>query len=133
MAQADVELVQRAVAAFNAGDSETFAALTTSDFEWIPSMTPIEAGRFVGADGVRRYFAALKDAWERFDVVPGSFREQPHAVLLLGQLEGRGRGSGAAVDSPLGMAFDLRDGRISRIRGYLDHAEALRAVGLSDA
>ena len=51
-------------------------------------------------------------------------------MLLLGRLEGRGRGSGAAVDSPLGMAFDLRDGGISRIRGYLNHDEALRAVGL---
>jgi ketosteroid isomerase-like protein len=130
MAQADLELVERAVAAFNAGDSEGFAALTTSDFEWIPSMSPIEAHRFVGADGVRRYFAALQDAWERFDVVPGSFREQQDAVLLLGRLEGRGRGSGAAVDSPLGMAFDLREGRISRIRGFLDHSQALRAAGL---
>jgi ketosteroid isomerase-like protein len=29
------------------------------------------------------------------------------------------------------MVFDLRDGRITRIRGYLDHDEALRAAGLS--
>lgn len=132
MAQGDLELVQRAIVAFNAGDADAFAELTTSDFEWIPSMSPIEARRFEGADGVRRYFAALGDAWERFEVIPESFREQPQAVLLLGRLEGRGRGSGAAVDSPLGMAFDLRDGRISRIRGYLEHSQALQAVGLED-
>jgi len=36
------------------------------------------------------------------------------------------------VDSSLGMVFDFRDGLISRIRGYLDHGEALRAAGLSD-
>ena len=130
MAQADIDLVKRAIAAFNAGESDAFAALTTSDFEWIPSMSPIEARRFEGADGVRRYFSALQDAWERFDVVPESFREHHDGVLLLGRLEGRGRGSGAAVDSPLGMAFDVRDGGISRIRGYLNHDEALRAVGL---
>jgi hypothetical protein len=28
------------------------------------------------------------------------------------------------------MAFDLRNGLISRIRGYLDHDEALKATGL---
>jgi ketosteroid isomerase-like protein len=30
------------------------------------------------------------------------------------------------------MVFDLRDGAISRIRGFLDHDEALRAAGLLD-
>jgi len=29
------------------------------------------------------------------------------------------------------MVFDLRGGAISRIRGYLDHDEALKAVGLA--
>ncbi len=53
------------------------------------------------------------------------------AALVLGRLEGRGRGSGATVDSALGMAFDLRDGAITRIRGYLNHDEALAAVGLA--
>jgi ketosteroid isomerase-like protein len=30
------------------------------------------------------------------------------------------------------MVFDFRDGLISRIRGFLDHAEALQAAGLSE-
>jgi len=41
-------------------------------------------------------------------------------------------GSGVPVDSPLGMVFDVRRGMIARIRGYLGHADALRAAGLSD-
>jgi ketosteroid isomerase-like protein len=51
---------------------------------------------------------------------------------MLGRLEGRGKSSGVPVDSSLGMVFDFRDGLISRIRGYLDHGEALEAAGLSD-
>ena len=51
-------------------------------------------------------------------------------MLVLVRLEGRGRTSGVTVDASLGMAFDLRDGLISRIRGFLDHHAALKAAGL---
>jgi ketosteroid isomerase-like protein len=124
------ETVRRAVDAFNARDVEGFAALTTPDFEWLPSMSPIEGETFVGPEGIHKYFEGLAKAWESFHVFPVELRSHALGLLVLGRIEGRGLGSGAAVDSPLGMAFDLRDGMISRIRGYLDHGEALRAVGL---
>jgi hypothetical protein len=44
--------------------------------------------------------------------------------------EGRGRGSGVEIDAPLGVVDDLRHGKVSRVRAYLDHGEALRAAGL---
>jgi ketosteroid isomerase-like protein len=131
MSQADVDVARRAVAAFNARDVEGFAALTTSDFEWSPSMSPIDGAVFVGHDGVRKYFQELAGAWDRFDVHPDEFLEHRTGVLVLGRLEGRGRGSGAATSASLGMAFDMREGAISRIRGYLDQARALQAVGLA--
>jgi ketosteroid isomerase-like protein len=130
-ASAQREVVDRAIEAFNASDADAFAALTTHDFEWSPSMSPVDGAVFVGGDGVRSYFGELRAAWEFFLVLPDSYRERNDAILVLGRLEGRGRGSGAAVESPLGMAFDFRGTRISRIVGYLDHDEALRAAGLT--
>jgi ketosteroid isomerase-like protein len=130
VSEENIEVVKRAVAAFNATDVEAFTALTTMDFEWFPSMIPIENETFVGADGVRRYFDRLESAWEHFRIFPDRFLEGADCVLVLARLEGRGRSSGATVDAPLGMAFDLRNGRVSRIRGYLDHDEALKATGL---
>jgi ketosteroid isomerase-like protein len=129
MANADV--ARQAIAAFNASDSEAFAAVTTPDFEWSPSMSPVDGEVFVGREGIERYFVGLRGAWEHFHVLPDEVREGPDLVLVLGTLEGRGKGSGATVHSPLGMAFDLRAGLISRIRGYLDHDTALEAVGLA--
>jgi ketosteroid isomerase-like protein len=123
------EVVERAIAAFNASDAEAFAALTTPDFEWSPSMSPVDGVVFMGAEGIRNYFGELRVAWDSFRVLPDACREQADAILVLGRLEGRGRGSGAVVESPLGMAFDFRGALISRIVGYLDHAAALRAVG----
>lgn len=124
-------VVMEAIDAFNARDVERFAALTTPDFEWLPSMSPIAGEDFVGPEGIQRYFDGLGDAWEHFRILPGGeLRSHAAGLVLLGRLDGLGRGSGARVDSPLGMAFDLRDGQITRIRGFLNHTEALRAVGL---
>lgn len=130
MSQANREIAQRAIAAFNGRDEDAFAACTTPDFEWSPSMSAIEGDFFRGREGIAQYFASLGNAWERFQIVTEEFRELPDVVVMLGRLEGLGKGSGVPVDSPLGMVFDFRDGSISRIRGYLDRDEALRAVGV---
>lgn len=53
-------------------------------------------------------------------------------LLWLGQMEGRGRGSGVSMVSPSASLYEFRDGRISRNRSFLDHSEALRAVGLTE-
>jgi hypothetical protein len=50
---------------------------------------------------------------------------------MLGRLEGRGKGSGALVDTPFGIVMDFCDGRVSRSRAFLDHSEAVRAAGLT--
>ena len=125
-----VELARRAIDAFNDVDVERFAALTTDDFEWSPSMVAIEGETFRGEAGIRAYFASLGESWEEFRILPGSFREPPGAVVMLGSLRGRGKNSGVTVDASLGMVFDLREERIARIRGFLDHAHALKAAGL---
>ena len=93
-------------------------------------MSAIEGQAFVGRAGIEKYFGNLNSAWEAFQILPGEFRDLAQTVVMLGRLEGLGKESGVPVDSPLGMVFDLRDGAISRIRGYLDHREALDAAGL---
>jgi ketosteroid isomerase-like protein len=128
----NAEVAARAIRAFNAGEVDAFADLTTPDFEWSPSMVAIEGETFVGREGVETYFGKLDDAWDKFHVHTDRFRHGGSRVVMLGRLEGRGKTSGVPVDSPLGMVFDFRDAKISRIRGFLDHDEALRAAGPFD-
>jgi ketosteroid isomerase-like protein len=132
MAQDDVDVATHAIEAFNRRDVDAFALLTTSDFEWSPSMVAIEGTVFHGREGIDRYFESLKNAWGQFHIHRGRFCHGDGLVVMLGRLEGRGVGSGVPVDASLGMVFDLRGGMISRIRGFLDHAEAMRAAGLSE-
>jgi ketosteroid isomerase-like protein len=131
MSEANVEIAKQAIEAFNKTDVEAFAALTTPDFEWSPSMVAIDGEIFRGREGIEKYFGHLNDAWEKFHILRDGFRVSSELVIMLGRLEGCGKVSGVPVDASLGMVFDFRGERISRIRGYLDHREALRAAGLA--
>jgi ketosteroid isomerase-like protein len=131
VSQQNVEIAKRAIDAFNARDVESFASLTTPDFEWSPSMVAIEGKVFRGAEGIQAYFASLGNAWEEFLILPDQFRDLPDLVIMLGRLSGLGKNSGVPVDSSLGMVFDFRAGEVARIRGYLDHDEALQAAGVA--
>ena len=132
MSQENVEIAQRAIDVFNGSDVDAFAALATPDFEWSPSMSAIEGEIFRGREGIEKYFASLDAAWKSFQILAGRFCDLADLVVMLGRLEGRGKASGVPVDASLGMVFDFRGGKMSRIRGYLDHGEALRAAGLSE-
>ena len=128
----NVAVATDAISAFNEREIRAFAALTTPDFQWSPSMVAIEGETFLGHKGIETYFGRLDDAWQTFHIHPGRFRESTDVVVMLGRLEGCGKSSGVPVDSSLGMVFDFRARLISRIRGYLDHGAALEAAGLAE-
>jgi ketosteroid isomerase-like protein len=88
--------------------------------------------QFPRAGGIEAYFADQSNAWERVSIVSDEFRDLGDRVLVLGRTAGRGKGSGVEVDAPMGTVLDFRDGKISHIRAFLDHGEALRAAGLSE-
>jgi hypothetical protein len=72
------------------------------------------------------------DTWESNRTVPDEFRDLGGRVLMLGRMEGRGKGSGAPVDAPFGVVFDFRGDKVSHARSYVDQGEASRAAGLSE-
>ena len=132
MSKENVEIVKRAIDAFSRGDADAFADLTTPDLEWTTGLGAIEGEIFRGREGVETYFGRLGTAWDEFRLLPDEFRDFGDVVLVLGRLEGRGRGGGVPIDSPVGAVWDLRGGEIWRLRAYLDRAEALEAAGLSE-
>lgn len=131
MSRENVEIAKRNVEAFNRLDVDGFVESATPDFEWLPAgATALERGSFLGREGVEKYFEELRDTWEEIRLVAQEFRDLGDRTLFLGRLEGRGRASGAPVDSPFAAIFDFRGSQCSRIRAFLDHDEALQAAGL---
>jgi ketosteroid isomerase-like protein len=84
-----------------------------------------------GREGIETYYRDIRDTWEEYHTVPHEFRDLGDRVLMRARMEGRGKESGATVGAPFGLVFDFRDGKISRLRSYLDQAEASRAAGLA--
>ena len=123
---------QARIAAFNAREVELFASLTTPDFIWYPSMGAIEGQAFEGRPGIDRSSAPWRTPGRPFRSTPASSAPSLTPWSCSDDYNGLGKGSGVPVDSSLGMVFDLHGGAISCIRGFLDHAETLRAAGLGD-
>jgi ketosteroid isomerase-like protein len=106
-------------------------ALATSDCVMTSQLLDASA-EFHGREGLVRYYAMLNESWEEFRSVIEETRDLGDHVLTLNRSTARGKGSGMAVDAPTGALFDFRDGKISRVRLYLDRAEALREAGISE-
>jgi ketosteroid isomerase-like protein len=133
MAQTNVEIVKRSLDAFNRRDAASIVQLATADFEWFPALPgTVEGSGYRGREGIETYLMEISDTWEEVCILGDEFRDLVSRVLVLGRAEGRGRGSGVPVHAPQGIIFDVRGGKISRVRSYLDHAEALWAAGLSE-
>ncbi len=131
MSGENVEVVKRALDAFSSGDAKTFVALTTPDLEWVTGLGAVEGEIFRGHEGVEKYFARLGSAWDEFRFRADRFHDLGDSVVVLGRLQGRGRGGGVPVDSPVGAVWDLRGGQVWRLRAYLDHDKALQVAGLA--
>ncbi len=133
MSQENVEIVKLGIEAFNHRNVDGLAALVTPDFAWFPALPgTVEGNGYRGREGIEMYFEEISSTWEELRVLAGEFRDLGDRVLLLGRTEGRGRGSGIQVDSPIGVVYDFADAKLSRVLTYLDHGEALRAAGLTE-
>jgi ketosteroid isomerase-like protein len=129
-----VELAKRATEAYNRRDIDTFfAEFATPDLEWWPALTrALEGDCYQGREGIERFLADTAETWDELQTVPEEFRDLGDCVIVLGRMQGRGRGSGVPVDAPIANILDFRSGRIWRSRVYFDRAEALRAAGLAE-
>lgn len=128
-----METVKQAIDAFNRRDIDAFLTFVTPEFEWFPSMVGIvEGGSFRGREGIENYFEESHDTWEELFVLGDEFCDLGNRVVVLGRTRGIGRGSGVQADAPIGMVWDFSRIKLSRVRAYLDHGEALREAGLSE-
>jgi ketosteroid isomerase-like protein len=125
----NVQLVRRALDAFNRRDIEYVLAALDDDIELYPSEDFPEGGPFRGREGLRQLFGLLGDAFEDLKIEPEDVVDAGDKVVMLIHQSGRGRTSRALVDNRYTLVFALRDGLAVRIDGYRDHAAALADAG----
>jgi|ERR1035438_1751650 ketosteroid isomerase-like protein len=130
MSQENVETVGRAIAAINARDIDAYLACCTENVELL---LPMVGAQYLGSDGIRRFFTDIED-------IGPDFRIEVQRVQAIGdsnalaflRVSSTGRASGIVTGAESANVYDFTEGKISRIRIFLDRDEALKAVGLAE-
>jgi ketosteroid isomerase-like protein len=132
MSQENVELVRRAIAAYNRRDFEAMRALNHPDVEldWSASRG-LEAGVYQGPEDVMRFYQNFLGTFEEVTMEPERFIESGDSVVVPNTAQIRGR-DGIETVARSALVFELRSGLIARICLYQETREALEAVGLQD-
>ena len=133
MSQEALDVMRAWFEAWNAGDLDAFTALYAVDAEMTPPASWVETGTLKGQPAIRRFFEGLKEAWEGEDVavLRELFRAGPEVISRM-DWQVQGRTSGIATHLAVTNINTIESGKIIRQRHYLDHAEALKAVGLEE-
>lgn len=130
MSQENLEVVRRAIDAFNRGDLDGFSREADPDIEvdWSRSRG-LEAGVYRGDDAAQSFVRTFFDVFEEVTVMPEELIEVGDHVVIANRVRLRGR-DGIEVQTRSGQVVTLRAGRIVRWTLYQEKAEALEAVGL---
>jgi uncharacterized protein len=130
----NLEIVKGGYAAWSRGDLDLFVAYYHEDVEVRPYLgRSLGASTYHGHPGLRQWYADANAEWERLDVTPEEFVEGEGVVVVGLRAVGVGKGSHIEVDAHIWHVIELADGKVFRLRGFGDRAEAIRAAGIKEA
>jgi ketosteroid isomerase-like protein len=130
MTQENIEVVRRAIKAYNRRDFETLRAVNDPEveFDWSASRG-LQAGMYEGLEEVMGFFQDFMGTFERVHIEPHRFIEHGDLVVVPNVAHLRGR-DGIETVARSAFVFEIRSGRVVRVRLYQETREALEAVGL---
>jgi len=129
MSQENVEVVRRAIAAYNRRDFEAIRDLNHPDVQvdWSASRG-LAAGVYQGQEEVMRFYQDFLETFEEVHFEPERFIESGDSVVVPNSAQIRGR-DGIEVVARSAIVFEIRGGLVARICLYQDTHEALEATG----
>ena len=134
MSEENVEIVRQAIEAAEREDWKRLGELIDPDVEMHGTVGGLEEGRVAhGLPEIRSSFEASDlEAWEERRLEPQRFLHTGDLVVVLMHEYRRGKGSGIEVETDTAVVFTVRQGRVMRVQGYMDQADAIEAAGLSE-
>lgn len=87
-------------------------------------------GTWRGHDGMARFFLAMSEAWEVFDITRQEFLATGETAVVHSDIRARARATGRELAFPILQSVSVRDGRIAEVRPFCwDTAEIAAACG----
>ena len=116
--------------AITAGDLPGALAVCHPEVE-LDSMLGISGFRYVGHDGIRRYFDDIHSAWGDWSVDVERTVEGPDGrVAIVMLMHARGAGSGVTLEERTAHVWTLEDGLLRRNCLYREASRALADCGV---
>jgi ketosteroid isomerase-like protein len=133
VASENVEIVRKAIRAWNQREADLLLSYAAPEIEWIPAgPAAVESAVYRGHDEVASAYAAVWDTWDLFQFEGSQLRDLGDSVLWLGQVKMRGSASHVELDQEFAAHWVLRDGKLIRIQAFLSWREGLEALGLAE-
>jgi len=134
MSQENVEVVRCVYELWNRGDLDAAVEMLDRHVVWNAYAHLPDSRTRHGAGEVQQWAGEFAEAWGEIQVQIERLEEVgDNIVLALVRMTGRGRGSGAAVESGVdGHVWTVRDGTVTAVRMYQGAQDALEAVGLRE-
>jgi ketosteroid isomerase-like protein len=132
VSQENLEAVRRGYEAFNRGDVDAVLEGVDPEVEWhVPPVLP-DPATYHGREGVRKLMQTMQDAFDDFELAVEEVREAGDKVVVMAAVRGRGKESGAVVESPsFGWVWTIRHGKVVLVEVYPNRAATFEAVGLN--
>jgi ketosteroid isomerase-like protein len=134
MSRENVEMVEDAIRAWNAGDCEGWLRPTHPDAEWSSAVVRQMEGPetvYRGREELRRFWEEWHSVWD-LTIEISELRDLGETVLVIGDMRTRGQVSGIDLAQSVGWVFEFESDLIRRATAYMTTDEALEAVGLRE-
>jgi ketosteroid isomerase-like protein len=132
MSRENVEVVRRIYERLNRGDVEGVVELCDDDLAMDFSERIFNPDTYRGHDGIRRFYAGVKEVWESYRWEVEDTRVVGDSVVAALYCRGQGRQGGPPADWRVAWLWRFRGSRAVSVRFYRERDEALEAVGLRE-
>jgi ketosteroid isomerase-like protein len=140
MSPENVEVVRRGFEEFQAGlargdpGAVYDSGVLAPDAEWIPDpKVPLGLQTiYRGREGFVEFMRTWTENWEWSIDLERLIDAGNDRVVAMFHQHATGHGSGATVDLHMALLYELENGRVIRMRNFIDPAEALEAAGLRE-
>jgi ketosteroid isomerase-like protein len=130
VAERAIEIFNREFAAGKTGISADTRASWVAEPVIVPLRAALEETEYSGPNALESFAADTRESWEWVRIDPAEIRLlDAQRALVVGELNGRGRETGAEVSSPIAFLFTVREGRIAEGRTFLSERDARVAAG----
>jgi ketosteroid isomerase-like protein len=139
MSQENVEIVRRAFDEFQEGLARGDPAapfdsgLNAPEAEWIlPPNSPGFRQVYRGREGFLEFMRTWTEDFHWSIELERVIDAGDDSVVAVFHQRATGKASGVPVELHMALIYELQDGRVIRMRNFLDPAEALEPVGLRE-